>query len=279
MSFTNMEVMNSRDISRFQRTVWDYFRKNKRDFEWRNTRDPYRILVSEVMLQQTQTERVKKKYEEFIHKFPTVQSLADASLAKVLEVWQGLGYNRRGVYLKKSAEYIRTHFGGRVPVTSEELVQLPGIGPNTAGAILAFAYNVPVVFIETNIRRVYIHHFFSDRQEIHDNDIKLLIEQTLPKGDFRDWYYALMDYGVYLAKGGENPNRKSKHYSIQTNFEGSRRQLRSKILKMVLRNKTTNVSDITDEKFDSAYIDDVIQDLVVEGVIVRSGQVLTIAHG
>ncbi len=218
----------------FKKTVWSYYKKNRRDFPWRQTRDPYKILVSEIMLQQTQAPRVIFKYEEFIKAFPTLESLAKAPLKKVLLLWQGLGYNRRAVNLQKAAQIIISQHKGKFPRDYTSLIGLPGVGPATAGDIMAFAWNKPVVVIETNIRTVFIHSFFKDEKDVHDKDILPLIEKTLDTKKPRDWYYALMDYGTMLKKTQINPSRRSKHYSKQSPFKGSNRELRSKILKYTL---------------------------------------------
>ena len=204
--------------------------------------DPYRIVVSEIMLQQTQTYRVEPKYLAFIKKFPNFRPLAKASTAEVLSAWQGLGYNRRALYLKKIAETVVKEYKGKLPSNSVELQKLSGIGPNTAGSIGAFAFNQPVVFIETNIRRVFIHFFFPKKQQVDDRDILKLVADTLDRKNSREWYFALMDYGATLrqAQGKllkgkfENPNRRSKHYAVQSKFEGSVRQTRGLILKTLL---------------------------------------------
>lgn len=221
----------------FQKKIWEYYRANRRDFPWRRTRDPYRIMVSEFMLQQTQTSRVIEKYKEFLRAFPTVQSLAEAPTRDVLRVWQGLGYNRRALSFKKAAEEIVECYKGHVPKNVESLDDLPGVGPGTAGAIATFAFNMPVVFIETNIRRVFIHFFFGKhKRAIHDEEILFLIEATLDLKKPREWYYALMDYGAMLGRelGQKNPNQKSAHYARQSRFKGSDRELRGKIVKMLI---------------------------------------------
>ncbi len=219
---------------KFQETIWKYYRENKRSFAWRETLDPYAILVSEIMLQQTQTERVKIKYEEWMRLFPTVESLSYASLQKVLESWQGLGYNRRALALKHAAETITKTYDGKFPDAFDGLLELPGIGPYTAGAVMAFAFNKPFPVIETNIRTVYIHFFFGDQfGQIHDKELIPFIVKTLDHNNPREWYYALMDYGVYLKKNIGNLNKRSKHYSKQSKFEGSNRQIRSGIVKAI----------------------------------------------
>jgi len=201
---------------------------------WRDTHDPFAIVVSEIMLQQTQVDRVREKYTAFIARFPDFRSLAEAPLADVLALWQGLGYNRRAIALKSIAAIVTNEFAGRLPDPVEVLKKLPGIGHATASSIAAFAFNMPTVFIETNIRRVFIHHFFHDCTEVHDAEILPLVQKTLDRKNPREWYYALMDYGTSLKKSVPNPNRRSRHYAKQSKFEGSTRQRRGAILRLVL---------------------------------------------
>jgi A/G-specific adenine glycosylase len=225
-------MTQSEQIQAFRDEIWAFYGHSGRSFAWRKTKNPYRILVSEVMLQQTQTSRVAKKYPEFLRTFPTVKALADASLADVLAVWQGMGYNRRARYLREAAQKIIREHKGRVPKTEVGLSALPGIGHYTANAILAFAHNEPRIFIETNIRRVFIHYFFGDRREVNDKEILLLVEATLDTKNPREWYYALMDYGAQLPKlARKNSNIQSKHYAKQSKFKGSLRELRGKIVR------------------------------------------------
>jgi A/G-specific adenine glycosylase len=219
---------------RFQKIVSEFYRDHKRDFPWRKTKDSYRILVSEIMLQQTQVDRVVPKYLAFLQKFPTFASLAKASTADVLKMWQGLGYNRRALALKSLSQIVTEKYRGKLPKDPEVLVQLPGIGQYTAAAVAAFAWNIPTLCIETNIRRVYIHHFFPDREGVSDKEIFPLIEKTIDQQNPREWYYALMDYGSSLPKKIKNPNRRSLHYAVQSKFEGSNRQLRGQILKALM---------------------------------------------
>ncbi len=240
------------NLGQFKKTIWDYYKKNGRhDLPWRpptlkflrdkKTLDPYKILISEVMLQQTQVPRVIEKYKSFLKKFPTVEVLAKASLKDVLLEWQGLGYNRRAKYLKLCAEKVVNTFNGTFPRDFKTLTTLPGIGPATAGDILAFAYNIPVPVIETNIRSVFIHFFFPEGtpRGVHDRDLLPIIEKTLPTLPYirhrgiREWYWALFDYGAFL-KQTRNPNTQSKHYVKQSSFKGSNREKRSQILKLIL---------------------------------------------
>lgn len=231
--------MDQRQIIDFQKKVWDFYKANKRDLPWRNTNDPYNIFISEVMLQQTQVNRVIEKYNDWIKTFPDFQTLSQAKLTQVLRLWSGLGYNRRGKFLYESAKMITTNWRGQVPKDPEELVKLPGIGKATAASIIVFSYNKPLVFIETNIRRVFIHEFFKDQRDISDKDILLLVAQTLDRKSSREWYYALMDYGSFLGKTIENPNRRSKAYSKQSNFSGSVRQVRGEILRIISKGPMT----------------------------------------
>jgi A/G-specific adenine glycosylase len=228
-------LVNKRE-KEFVKLVWEYFEKEGRyALPWRQTTDPYRILVSELMLQQTQVERVIPKYEAFIKKWPTVQKLAKAELGEVLIMWQGLGYNRRAKFLHQCAGAIACDHSGIFPRTRKELEALPGIGPYTAGAIMAFSYNSPVILIETNVRRVYLHHFFPNQTDVPDSDIFLILEKTVPVDKARDWYSALMDYGTYLKKTIANPNVRSRHYAKQSKFVGSDREIRGAILKVLSR--------------------------------------------
>ncbi len=259
-------------IKSFQQQIMCYYEENKRDMPWRDAADPYCILVSEFMLQQTQVERVLIKYGPFITRFPDVQTLSRAGRREVIAAWQGLGYNRRAINLKETAEEIINRYSGKIPESSEELIRLPGIGKATAGAILAFAFNKPSVFIETNIRRVYIHFFFQGKIDIQDNVIMPLVEKTLDHEKPRHWYYALMDYGAMLKKQGSNPNRKSAHYSRQASFEGSDRQIRGAILRYLLKNGTMVEHElITLLEINPVRCDKILSGLEKDGFLCRSG--------
>lgn len=225
------------DRDAFIRLIRGYYAQGRRPMPWRDIITPYRVVVSEIMLQQTQVSRVLDKYPGFIRQFPDFQSLSRASLANVLAAWQGLGYNRRARYLHAIATRIMEEWGGELPQSPEILASLPGIGTATAGSITVFAFNQPVVFIETNIRRVFIHHFFSDDEPVTDSRILPLVQATLDHDNPRDWYYALMDYGTWLSGRVENPNRRSRHYSKQSAFEGSDRQIRGRVIRLLIAGK------------------------------------------
>lgn len=222
-------------VADFRQIILERYLANPRLFPWRQTEDSYQILVSEIMLQQTQTDRVVPKYEQFLRLFPTIQRLAAAPVTDLLATWQGLGYNRRALALQRLAGLVVAQYDGQIPADEVELRKLPGIGPYTAAAVVTFAYSQRTVFVETNIRRVFIHFFFEPDHVVHDQELYPLIEQALPDGGYRDWYYALMDYGAWLAKVLPNPNRRSRHYTKQSTFEGSNRQLRGQILKVLVK--------------------------------------------
>jgi A/G-specific adenine glycosylase len=228
------EGPTDRAIALFRRIVLDHYRAFGRRMPWRETSDPYSVLVSEVMLQQTQVDRVRPKYEAFLEAFPDVESLTRATPADVLRAWQGLGYNRRALALQAAAARIAAEFGGQVPPDPEVLETLPGIGPATAAAIAAYAFDSPTVYIETNVRRVFLHFFFRDRTGVTDAELRPLVERALDRDHPREWYWALMDYGTMLARSTPNPNRRSAHHAVQSPFEGSARQLRGRILKVLL---------------------------------------------
>src|SRR3989338_5009090 len=241
-----MSSTNSNKITAFRLAVWKHYRESGRHgLPWRLTKDPYRILVSEVMLQQTQVARVIEKYKAFLIRFPNARRLAEAPLSAVLRMWRGLGYNRRAKYLKAAAEVIVRGYGGRVPKAAIVLRKIPGVGPYTASAVRIFAFNEPDVLIETNVRTVYIHHFFVDadvrrwnadeRGYVRDADILLLDKQVAEGQDPRTWHWALMDYGVHIKKLHGNPARRSAQYTRQSQFEGSLRQVRGDILRRLMK--------------------------------------------
>lgn len=223
--------LSTQQITDFQATVWQYFDQHARSMPWRSESSFYYVLVSELMLQQTQVSRVMPKFEAFVRRFPTIDGLAAAQLADVIVAWQGLGYNRRAKYLHDAAQHIVRH--GR-PTTEQTLQTLPGVGANTAGAIMAYAYNQPVVFVETNIRTVYIATFFADVDQVHDRDIIDCVRQTLDHSNPREWYYALMDYGAHLKQSDARVSQ-SKHYRKQPALQGSIREMRGKILRVLVQ--------------------------------------------
>jgi len=257
----------------FLETLWDFYAQHGRgSLPWRQPGpdgvfDPYKIMVSELMLQQTQVARVIPKYTSFLELFPNVHSLAQAELGDVLRAWQGLGYNRRAKFLWQAAQMVDSlkYF----PDVPDELVKLPGVGRNTAGAILAYTYSQPVVFIETNVRTVYIHHFFNDRTDVSDKEIIALVEQTLDRENTREFYWALMDYGSRIKASVGNANKASRHYTKQSAFHGSRRQVRGQIIRLL------GSGDLSLVELQTAVADErlagVLNDLTAEGLIRLKG--------
>lgn len=284
-----MHKLKTAEIVAFHKTLTSYYYEHGRhDMLWRrpdasDNFDPYKIMVSELMLQQTQVDRVTPKYKEFIHDYPTVKELAKVELGDILKLWSGLGYNRRAKYIWQTARKVVEDYDGEFPETLQELITLPGIGPNTAGAIMAYAYDQPIVFIETNIRTVIIHYFFNDKTGVADADIRQILEQLVPghpKHDKtrllgavlspREFYWAMMDYGSYLKKTVGNLSRASKHYVRQSAFHGSKRQLRGKVVKLLTfgpLNEQKLHAEISDER-----LNDVLDGLIHEEMIVRRGK-------
>lgn len=257
--------MTAGQIKTFQKEILDYYRLNKRAMAWRDISNPYKIFISEMMLQQTQVERVKVKYAEFIKRFPNIKSVADADKNEVLKVWQGLGYNRRALFIQKACEKIVTDHKGIFPKDYLTTQNLPGIGPGTAGAICAFAYNTNVFFIETNIRTVLLYFFFKNEEKVSDKILLEALEKVTPKDvESRDWYYALYDYGTYLKKtlGRKKTelHKQSKHYNKQSKFEGSFRQKRARVLRMILNGE--KVKDMPKEE-----LKDVMDSLRKDGLV------------
>lgn len=275
--------MSAAQIVDFRTTVWNHYSLHRRDLPWRRTRDPYRILVSEVMLQQTQVTRVLRKYGPFLQSFPTVEALGAAAVVEVLAAWSGLGYNRRALWLHSAARIIMDRHQGRVPASADALRLLPGVGRSTAAAVCVFAYDQPHVFIETNIRSAFIHFFFHGPEPVADADILPLAEVTLDRQRPRDWYYALMDYGVWVKRTETNPGRKSRHYAVQTPFAGSRRQLRAQVLQALLSvapsalDPTAIDAQVSRDGRPTAVLTDVLQQLTAEGFLVAEGDGYRIA--
>ncbi len=257
----------------FVETVWYKGRELYRDMPWREDTRPYYVLVSELMLQQTQVDRVIPKFEAFIRRFPDIATLAEASLSDVLALWSGLGYNRRAKFLHDAAKVIMTGFGGDFPSTRDELRRLPGVGEGTSGAIMVYAFNEPEVFVETNVRTVYFHHFFNDRDNVKDDEILSLLEDSIDRESPREFYWALMDYGTWLKKQGAGRIQQSAGYKKQSALKGSVREIRGQIVKMLTQsdmsmNKLRRALP-ADERFKPA-LDGLIRDglvTVVDGHI------------
>lgn len=264
---------SSARILSFRQKIYDYIDRHGRDLPWRKTRNPYHILVSEIMLQQTQVERVIEKYREFLAAFPDFSALAKAPLSRLLRIWSGMGYNRRALALRALAQKVVDEHGGKLPSDPAMLLALPGIGKYTAGAVTAFAFNKPVVVMDTNIRRVYIHEFFHDREGIHDKEIIPLLERMMDRENPRKWYNALMDYGAMLKQKQGNPNRRSAHYVRQGPFEGSNRQVRGRILKTLVAESSLSAAEIVKKTgMDRGPVMKNLADLEGEGFIRKQGR-------
>lgn len=264
-------------------TVWREGAKRYRELPWRYIDDAYAVLVSEIMLQQTQVARVDGYWQRFLSLFPTVDSLASAETSLVLEMWQGLGYNRRALALKRAAEVCASDHDDKIPRTYDELLALPGVGPATAGGVMAFAYGEPVVYLETNVRTVFLHELYPDRDEVPDKEIEPHVRRTCSADDPRGWYYALLDYGAHLKATAPNPSRRSRHHTRQSAFEGSRRQKRAELVRLLLSEREAPflscVAELT--RFERSHgreapseklVASLLEDLVEEGFFSCEGQ-------
>lgn len=257
----------------FRELLWQRGRELYRDMPWRQDTRPYYVLVSELMLQQTQVDRVVPKFEAFVARFPDIPSLAAASLGEVLALWSGLGYNRRAKFLHEAAKMIVTTFDSHFPEQFEQLVALPGVGPNTAGAILTYAFNQPIVFIETNVRTVYFNHFFEGDAVVTDTELREVVARTLDHEHPREFYQALMDYGTWLKRQGGGRLSQSRHYKKQSPLKGSVREVRGQIIKLLTQGDRTldelAVQYETDDRFAPA-----LTGLLTDGLVAQTGGVL-----
>ena len=267
----------------FRSLVWKFYKEHGRhELPWRKTHDPYKILVSEIMLQQTQVDRVIPFYKNFLKRFPSVYVLAKAPLSEVLIAWQGLGYNRRAKMLHLAAKEVVQKYKGKFPKTVEKLESLPGIGPYTARAVAAFAHNQDVTLIETNVRTVVTHHFFDDKKQVDDTEILAVLAKVKPKftseKGSREWNAALMDYGSYLKRSGVRINSKSKTYTKQSKFTGSDREARGAILRALSKESQTKAKLLailgSDRK---AQVDTQLQKLLSENLIQKSNREFRLA--
>lgn len=254
------------NIDEFRRLLRQQGEELYRDMPWRQDVRPYYILVSELMLQQTQVDRVAPKFNAFIARFPDEQTLASASLAEVLKLWQGLGYNRRAKFLHEAAKLVVAI--GSFPDSESELVKLPGVGKNTAGAVLAYAFNQPALFIETNVRAVYIHHFFENLDAVDDKEIRYILERTMDSEHPREFYWALMDYGSWLKKQGVMPGR-SRHYKKQAPLKGSIREVRGKIIALLSSDDIATDAMVAYFEGDERYVP-AINGLIKDGLVTET---------
>ncbi len=262
--------LDSKSLRTFRSLVRAFYKKNGRHtLPWRKTRDPYKILVSEIMLQQTQVDRVIPKYKLFLKRFPTARALAASSLGDVLREWQGLGYNRRAKMLYGAAKAVVANHRGKIPRLYDELIALPGVGTYTAKAVRVFAWNEPEILIETNIRTVFLHHFFPiTKRKVTDKNLHPYMGESLDVKNPREWYAGLMDYGSYLKKSVPNPSRKSAHHVTQKPFKGSNREVRGVLLRTLATQPQTLSKLVAELSFPVERIKSQIKALSKEDLIV-----------
>jgi len=276
-----LEPPTSSDLKSFQNFILNWHQRyGRHDLPWRKTYNPYSVLVSEIMLQQTQVHRVVPKFEAFLEEFPHFDALAAARPSQVITAWQGLGYNRRGLFLQKTAQAVVQKWQGEMPYATADLLALPGVGPYTASAVQAFAFNLPVTVIETNVRAIFIYHFFAMPAEqaqltkIPDAHLEPLVAATVPNDNPRIWYSALMDYGSHLKTALPNPSRRSSSHAKQSKFQGSFRQLRGHILR-ILSQEALGYQQLAENSPSSFSPQDVqlaLEQLTKEGFITRTNQ-------
>ena len=279
----------ARALDEFCDLVWQEGLGLYRDLPWRNTRDPYAIWISEVMLQQTQVARVDGRWQSWLQRFPTVQALAQASQADVLAEWQGMGYNRRALALHRAAKAL-AQAGEAFPHDTQELLALPGVGPATAAGIRAFAFNLRGVYLETNVRTVFLHELFPREEGVPDKCLVPLVDAACPEDDVRGWYYALLDLGAHLKRTVPNPSRRSRSHTRQASFEGSHRQKRAAVVRLLLSAgprgvtaeevaATLTVSELEAgrEAVGDTYACRLLEELAAEGFCARSGDAWSIA--
>jgi len=271
--------MTSHEVKEFRKDVLKHWKENGRHkLPWRLTKDPYKILVSEVMLQQTQVDRVVPYYRGFLKKFPTVKSLAKAELADVIRIWSGLGYNRRAKFLRDAAIVVVEKHKSKFPESYEALHELPGVGDYTARAVRVFAFSKHDVLIETNVRTAFFKHFHSGAsQTISDADLLPLVLEAAKRQDPREWHWALMDYGSHLKRSGVRLNHQSAHYTKQSPFEGSLRQFRGKLLRRLMDGPITKDSLKKIGSKNAYYISMALQGMEQEGLVVKEKEEWRIA--
>jgi len=261
----------------FQKCILNYYKKHGRDLPWRRTRDPYAVLVSEVMLQQTQVARVAQKFPPFMKTFPDLRALSEADERELFAVWSGMGYNRRALYLKKSAQAILQIAGG-FPHEWSELTKLPGIGEATARAVCVYAFDLPLAYIETNIRTVFIHSFFSGRGQVNDREILPLVEQYMYRRKPSLWYQALMDYGSVLKNIYGNLSRRSSSWRGQSAFEGSTRQIRGRIIRLLIEEPEFTIAEAAlSLKVEEEKLKEIAANLAREGLLFFNGKILSLS--
>lgn len=268
-------MFDKHDLRHMERVVKTYYKKHGRyTLPWRKTKDPYKILVSEFMLQQTQVARVIPKYISFVRRFPTCTALAQAPVRDVLAEWSGLGYNRRAKYLRETARQIVEKYKGKVPTSPEVLKTFPGIGPYTAAAVCVFSRNVPLSMLETNIRTVLIHYLFTKEKKVSDKKLYQVLDLFIEndKENPRELYWALMDYGTFLKTSGVRTNSRSPSYTKQSLFKGSNREIRGAIVKVLTKEEKVSLDELAEKTgFSKEKIHQQLTSLLQEGMVLRKG--------
>ena len=271
------EGISEQELRRFRSAVRSFYRSCGRDFAWRKTRDPYRVFVSEIMLQQTQTQRVAERFPLFLKVFPNLHALARAPQSEVIRAWEGLGYYRRARNLHRAAQAVVELHGGHIPDSYDALRALPGVGAYTAAAVSAFAFDRGVPMIETNIRSVYLYVFFRESSAVSDREILKLVTATMPARNVREWFYALMDLGVELKKQAPRINHASRHHKAQSPFKGSDRRVAAQVLRYIVASarpvsKTAiakeirrSIEDVSGEQIERALVRLEREALIVRG--------------
>jgi A/G-specific adenine glycosylase len=264
------------DIAIFQKTIFDWWTTNKRDLPWRHTRDPYRILISEVMLQQTQVSRVLTKYQEFLDAFPSVHELASAPASRVLTVWRGMGYNRRALYLKRTAETVVHDYKGKFPDSESLLLKLPGLGKYTARAIMVFAFEKNVGMVDTNIRHILTHFLFNGKSQ-KEKVIEEVADLVVPHGRSWEWHQALMDYGALAMTKEKKKMGLTKRQSL---FKDSRRYYRGRIvdvLRVGPHKKARLIADFSKQYGkDAMFMEEIIEGLTDDGLVTIRGSIVSL---
>ena len=259
-----MTLPSSDAITHLQHTIRERYADHQRILPWRQTTDPYKILVSEIMLQQTQVDRVIPKYHARLEKWPTVKDLAWATQADILTAWSGLGYNRRALNLYKAAQKIVHDYHGQILPDEKVLLWLPGVGLYTAHAILAFAYNLEVPVLDINIKRVLIHNFDLD-PKMSDKELRTIALACVPIGRSRDRHNALMDYGSLVLHSKKTGIRSAP----QSTFQWSRRQVRGNVLKYLIKHGKADKKTLQ-ELFPHEERDHILQAMLDEKIIQKN---------
>lgn len=250
-----------------EKVLWRY-KDNARSLPRRRTKDPYKILVSEIMLQQTQVERVKTKYKLWLEQFPTISDLAKASQVQILTLWSWLGYNRRGINLWRAAQMVVKEHAGKIPRTGKELLALPGVGPYTAHAVMAFSRNEEVPVLDINIKRVLITELKLD-PTLSDKELRAIAQQVIPAGRSRDWHNALMDYGALVLTSKKTWIRSAP----QSQFVGSTRWVRGNIIKLLITNDKLLIKDMK-RQFPHEKFDEIVEWMVKEWIISKKNEIV-----